>query len=330
MILTNPCLRIIEENCADYKERRQLYETLEAYGGQMTEKMISNLYDSALRRSDIDFDIVGKSKGDITALDGYENMISALSLLRSLGIKSKVSIPEIDVVESAISNLKRYSSEFVRGFRLGSDMISLYYNTLVYSCLECTSLLISSYVDFIKSKNTVTFTVKKGKGIAGNLCLSNLSSFNASCSNGDFNKFIKEMTNSDNSEVVREFNVSSITTSKFAPVAVGIAVAASIIPLMRSAVYYFYYSRMKASTLLDQQAAFLEMNKANIESMTADARTKKEVLRKQNDLIRKFQSLSEKIRVNDKMSTNKAMSEMKNENKKWTLDNVKPDDFSIL
>ena len=48
-MITNPCLRIIEENCLNYKERRKLYETLEAYGNEMNEKMITNLYDSALR-----------------------------------------------------------------------------------------------------------------------------------------------------------------------------------------------------------------------------------------------------------------------------------------
>ena len=44
-MITNPCLRIIEENCLNYKERRKLYETLEAYGNEMNEKMITNLYE---------------------------------------------------------------------------------------------------------------------------------------------------------------------------------------------------------------------------------------------------------------------------------------------
>ena len=183
-MITNPCLRIIEENCLNYKERRKLYETLEAYRNEMNEKMITNLYDSALRHSDIDFDIVSKSKGDITNLAGYENMISSLSLLKSLAMKSKVQIPEINVVDLALSNLRKYTQYFVRGFRMNNDTIKLYYNALVQSCLEATSLLISSYVDFIKSKSSVTFTIKKGKGIAGNLCLQNLNGFNNSCANG--------------------------------------------------------------------------------------------------------------------------------------------------
>lgn len=326
MKLTNPCLRIIEENCIDYKEKRKLYEVLEAYGNEMNEKMIGNLYDSTLRRSDIDFDIVEKSKGDITNLAGYENMISSLSLLRSLSMKSKVSIPEIDVIELSISNLKKFSSYFIRAFRMNNDMVKLYYNSLVQSCLECTSLLIASYVDFIKSKNTVTFTIKKGKGIAGNLCLQNLNGFNRSCANGDFTEFIKQMTMGDGMPDEGVYVKESLVGA----VGLGIAAAAMIVPLMRSAIYYFYYSRMKITTFLDQQSTFLELNKANIESMTVDAKTKKEVMKKQNEMIKKFQTLADKIRVNDKMSTSKATSVMKDENKKWTLDNVKPDDFDIL
>ena len=53
-------------------------------------------------------------------------------------------------------------------------------------------------------------------------------------------------------------------------------------------------------------------------------------MKKQNELIKKFQSIADKIRVNEKITTNKANNEINNENKKWTLDNVKPDDFAIL
>ena len=57
---------------------------------------------------------------------------------------------------------------------------------------------------------------------------------------------------------------------------------------------------------------------------------KKEVMKKQNNLIKSFQSVADKIRVNEKITTNKANSAIKDENKKWTLDTVKPDDFNIL
>ena len=32
MRLTNPCFRILEENCANYKERQELYDVLENIG----------------------------------------------------------------------------------------------------------------------------------------------------------------------------------------------------------------------------------------------------------------------------------------------------------
>ena len=121
-----------------------------------------------------------------------------------------------------------------------------------------------------------------------------------------------------------------VRESVLGAVGIGIAAASLIVPLLRSVIYYFYYSRMKVTTFLDQQSTFLELNKANIESMTVDAKTKKEVMKKQSEMIKKFQTLADKIRVNDKLSTNKATNVMKDENKKWTLDNVKPDDFDIL
>ena len=84
MALENPCFRILEENCADYKEKRELYAILENDSVKVGEKMISNLYDKTLAKSGIDFGDIPASKGNIEACNGYVLMSSTLSVLSSL------------------------------------------------------------------------------------------------------------------------------------------------------------------------------------------------------------------------------------------------------
>ena len=83
---------------------------------------------------------------------------------------------------------------------------------------------------------------------------------------------------------------------------------------------------MKVSNFLEQQIQFLQLNEANINSTIDDPSKRKEILDNQKKLIARFEDISDKIKINDKITTNKVNGEIKNENKKWTLDSIKSDD----
>ena len=106
MALENPCFRIIEENCVDYKEKRELYELLENNSVQVGEKMISNLYDKTLEKSNVDFGSIPNSRGNIENCDGFVLMTSTLSVLNSLSIQSRVKIPQIQTINTSINYIK--------------------------------------------------------------------------------------------------------------------------------------------------------------------------------------------------------------------------------
>ena len=55
MTLENPSFRIIEENCVDYKERRELYTLLENNAVDVGGRMVTDLYGKTLEKSNIDF-----------------------------------------------------------------------------------------------------------------------------------------------------------------------------------------------------------------------------------------------------------------------------------
>lgn len=308
-------INLLLENCTSFREKAEIHALTESEVKQINNAMITNLYKSALDKGYVNFDSIPDSKGDITKYEGYDNLVGSINLLKELSNKGNIKIKEIDILETSVMNIRTYKTQFERGFALGHEFVVMEYNALVYACLEATSTLISSYVDFVKKVDKTEFKIIKGKGLNGNLCLKNLELFNNSVKKGDFNKMMSHLLQSERENFVG--------TSVGAGVLVVGMITLTIVPLIRELIYYFYYSRMVVSEYLQHQSMFLEMNKVNIESSSLPAKEKNVIIKKQAEYSKQLDKLSDKIKVNSTMSSNKANTNIKNENKEWTLQNVK-------
>ena len=99
-----------------------------------------------------------------------------------------------------------------------------------------------------------------------------------------------------------------------------------LVNVLRDLVYLFYNTRSKLSDHMKLMATFLEMNKANVEVNSSIPNEKrKKIIKKQADLAKTLRGLSEKIKVNDIMASNKAKMQKNDDNKAWKLDDVKAD-----
>lgn len=312
MLKRNYVMDILIENAEAYSEKTAIYALNEAEQAVVNDKMVGNIYQSALKRRDIDFDNIPHTKGNVQKFHGYDNIVGTINVLRQLSKKFGIKIDELDVVDDALSNLRAYRGTFERGFALEVGFLQLYYNTLVYACVESTSLILSSYVEYVKSINNIEFKLKKGKGIQGNICLDNLKKFNKSVKTGEFSKFAKNLIDGDKQNFVG------------GGLAVGaiIGIAASIVPVARELIYYMYESRMKVSEYLDQQSKFLEMNKFRLNSSNMPAPQRNAILNKQGDAINKLEVLSDKIKVNHQLTNKSAEGKLKQDNKQWTLNSI--------
>lgn len=312
MLRKNYVMNILIENAETYSERMEIYALTEDKQAVINDKMVGNIYQSALKKRDVDFDNIPYTKGDIQKFHGYGNMIATLDTVRQLSKKFGIKIPELDIVEDAISNLRANKGTFERAFGLNVGFLEMYYNTLVCACIEATSLILSSYVEYVKTINTVEFKLKKGKGIQGNLSMDALKEFNKSVKAGEFGKFAKGIMDKDR---------QNFLGGGMAATAV-IALAATIVPIARELIFYIFESRMKVSEYLDQQAQFLEMNKFRLDSSGMAATERNAILAKQGSAIDKLEALSDKIRVNHQLADKNARNKLKQDNKQWTLNSV--------
>jgi hypothetical protein len=309
-----PIMKILVENAMTYNDRNKIYSLMEAEVNNVNNTMIANLYKSAIEKSHVDFEDIPQSKGDITKYSGYKSMMDSLTLLKEIMGKSAVRVDDVQIVETAISNITAYREQFEKGFKLEKDFILLQYNVLVSACVESVSLIISSYLDFIKRPDRIEFNIINNNKQIGSLCLQNLNEFNYSVKSGEFPKVINAVINSGKE--------SFIGVDDLVIPAVIIGGVALLVPIIRELIFYFYYSRMKLSDYLELQASFLELNKNNIESSSLAANKKNSILKKQEDLIKKLYAIADKIKVNHIMTQNKSIDEMNKQNKGWTIGEI--------
>lgn len=312
----NPVLKILLENAKTFAERNEITGLMESEMNSVTSALVSNLYKSAIEKSYINFENIPESKGDLTRYEGYKSMVESIALLKELCKKHNVKIAELETVETAMNNIITYRDAFEKGFKLEKEFIMLQYNILVYACVEALSVIISSYVDFVKRPDRVEFVLNKNpRHHHGFLLMKNLESFNMAVKKGEFSKVLNGVINSGKEGFT---GAGSILIPTFI-----IGAVASIVPLIRELIFVFYYSRMKLSDYLEHQATFLEINKQNVQASNLPAKQKNEIMKKQAKYIEKLRKISETVKVDGTMSETKATVELNKENKAWTINDVK-------
>lgn len=320
MLKKNTCMDILLENATSYEEKMNIYALNEAEQAVINDKMIGNIYQSALKKRDINFDTIPLSKGDIKKFDGYDNMMTTIDMLRQLSKKFGIKISELDIVETAIGNIRAYRKTFEDAFTFNNDFLTLYYNSLVYACVESVSLILASYVEYVKTINALEFKLKKGKGMYGNVCIGNLRKFNNTVKSGEFAKFSKNILSKNKQQF--------LGTGIAATTALGLALA--IVPILRQLIYYFYESRMSVSQYLEQQAEFLRINQEQMNTEGMSPAEKNKVIKNQKETADKLDKLADKIKVNSKISDKNTETKLKQDNKQWTLKTVSGNDDGYM
>ena len=309
-------LSILSEG-ATIAERREINSLTESHKLSVNNSLITKLYNAAKEKSNVDFEHIPDSKGDITKYHGYKNMIATIEVIKGLAKSSDIEIKQLGIVEDAINNLIRYRDLFEKGFALDKDFVILLYNTLVYACLESISLLVSSYVDFIKRPDKIEFTLLKLVRGPSSIALTNLEEFNLSVKKGEFSKTINYILTHGKENLLGggELIIPALLIS-------GVVL---LVPVIREIIFYFYYSRMKISDFLKQQAALLELNKAELETNSSiSPNKKKQIIDKQQSTIKTLIKMSDAVKVDHSITDLKSSKEIKDENSSWKLKDMLP------
>ena len=165
---------------------------------QLLSALSSALYDKIVEKVDqIDFGTIPISRGDITKVDGFENTVDCLNIIRSIVMEYKQDPAIVDIVLTAIENIKARKGTFVKAYSLNVEFPMVLYNLITLAIENSVSFLIAVCIQYIKDPDTQTTEAALDKvaynNTKDNLLFTQLNNFNKACATGDIDVALKEV-----------------------------------------------------------------------------------------------------------------------------------------
>lgn len=287
---------------------------------------------------DIDFGTIPKSKGDITKIDNYQNLIDCIDTIRNMVIEYKQPTFIIDEISTAINNIYSRKRIFEKSFGMNIEFPIMIYNSTVLSCVSSVSLMITSCIEYVKNgQNSFEASFVKASYIKSkdHVLYKYLKGFNDICKNGSFDRMVNECnknnltTSSKNESVTIAIGATAFVIGQILSLlSSGNGLFSNIIFGLRSIVYYFFYMRTKLSEWFSIQADFLAINAENLkyreDRENSDSHRNK-VYSNQMKWVDRFRKISNFFALKDTKSR-KSASEDESKDKDRQDDNESDDD----
>lgn len=271
---------------------------------------------------EVDFGEIPSTKGDITKLSRYDNLVKCVDLMKKIFEQYRENTEPVKVISDAIDNVLAHRELFMSCYA-GKVNLGIYmYNSITLAIVNALSYMIAVCIEYVKDPKKEGLTIvmdKTGVGkVKDHLLYENLVKFNDSCRKGEVENSLRPLVRNK----VKGFVGTAVLGVKVALVLGGVLLA--IIPLIRDLVYFFFAARARLSSYFDLQAELLEMNaqelKDNPDIKTEDDR--KSVIRRQLKIASVFRKLANAIEVEAKTNERTATNNIKRDSKKYKIDDV--------
>ena len=303
--------------------RKTLLSINEADQNKVLESLTSKLYQSIMDKvDDIDFGSIPDSKGDITKIENYDKLLETIGVIKSILVEFSQGTSIVDTIQLSIENVQERKDLFMKGFMYGLDLPVIMYNTIVLSIISATSLIIATSIEFVKDAGSTDYKIKFDKVAyvksRDNLLYTNLGKFNKACATKEVDKCIEHVIKNGSRQLMGD----SLAIVSIMAV---IGIIVSIIPIMRELVYFFFNTKQQISDYFTIQADLLTINAEYVKQNSVMGKTdkeRKEIARKQTKYADMFRKIGNQLAVDAKSADAKAKKDMKNDSKKYKLDEV--------
>ena len=328
----------------DTETRKVLVTINEADQNQVLGSLASRLYDSIVKKvTEIDYGQIPASRGDITKIPNYLDIVQALTTVRDMQVATKQSTESADIIFTAIENLKKSNKLLEKGFLMDCEMIVVFYNTIALSIVSATSLLISATVEFVKEPDSGIIDLELAKvsnhKTRDGLLFKNLEKFNKAYKKGDIEKTLEPLLRAhrqmkesveNNGTVVME----NITALLFTGAMV-VGLLSTVIPILHQLTTSLYCLRQNLSEYLSGEADIIMLNAEKVQyNRTKTPEQKKKIIAKQHKIADRFKKWANKLIIKSTKAEKDAEKMIKDDqnNKKKIGDIVDdmPDSASIF
>lgn len=276
----------------------------------VAEKLYDNVAGKA-KSANLNFTEITKTKGDITKLDGFDELNATIKLLDDAQVKLHLKGKAINVVVDAMTNLINKRKIFMSAFRTGNSILMDTYKFGAMSVIASTSLITISLTDYFirpdddeKTSYTATRVFRQDTGeytlLDKNPLIVNLEKFNKMCETNGLEEVEKALAK------VKRSNFGGVEIAAGAVVAV--IVLYNLVDILRELVYYFLFAKASISEYFYANSVALEINANKIRD------TNKDAANTQEGFANSFRHIAEKLKVDDKEAVSKSAKALKHDN----------------
>ena len=327
---------------SDYKTKKEILFCNEAKKMANIEHIVGKLYEHIKSNyTAIDFGTIPRSKGIITKVENYQQMVDCLNIIRDLITEYNEDPKQVTTLYTLIDNIQKRERTFAKAFALNIELPIMLYNMSVMSVVAGTSLLITSSIEYIKNGHdsfSISFDKASYNKSHDHILYQYAEQFNNECRNGNIDKVCNECIK-NNATHMREAageNCDSLNEAFPAVAAVIVGLPISIILsiqslkmlffVLRKAIYWLFNMRMNVADYFAIQAEFLRVNAENLQYRDDDQGDdhKKVVYQRQMKIVETLKKLSNFIALKD----SKAKKESEKDDEEYRKKRKKEDDDS--
>lgn len=303
----------------DRETRKVLVTINEADQNQVMGSLATKLYDAIVKKvTDIDFGQIPQSRGDITKIPNYLDMVECLTTIRDMMVASKQSTQTPDIIFLSIENMKKYQKIWEKGYVLDNEMAIVFYNTIALSIVSAISLLTSATVEFVKNPQSDVIDLELARvanhKTKDNLLFKNLDKFNKACRKGDiekiFNEVLKAQRQLKEETIVKE-NIAAILFTG----AMVLGLLSTVIPILHQLTNALYCLRQNVAEYLAGEADVIRLNAEKVQYNRAKSpEQKKKIIARQHKIADHFKKWSNKLMIKANKADVEANKKIKEEN----------------
>lgn len=359
-MVSNDYLKIVSESydLTDPYTVEKVIMCNEAQKQANIENLTLQLYNQIKNNVDqINFGTIPKSKGNVTKIDGYENLVECINVMASLIKEYGQNTEQIDVVSTGLDNIQKRTRTWEKAFAMNIEFPMMIYNTMVLSIVSSVSLMITTCIEYIKNgNNTVSIAFDKASYIKNkdHVMFVSLRSFNQICRSGELDKANDDFIRKNISKIreqeeyigygyLTEEDIDPRATEIFdkaksiaAPVATILTIYYGLryaLKACRLVTYYFLHLKQDVADYLVVQANFLQTNAENLErkeKYQGRDDERKKVYAKQMKWVERFRSWANFFMVKDKKAQVDAKKKDEEDSKRKPYEDKDDDDGGIF
>ena len=322
------------------RETRKILVTInEADQNQVMGNLAAKLYDAIVNKvTDIDFGQIPASRGDITKIPNYLDMVSCLTTIRDMMVESKQSTGSADIIFLAIENMKKYQNIWEKGYVLENEMVIVFYNTIALSIVSAISLLTSATIEFVKNPQSDIIDIELAKvanhKTKDNLLFKNLDKFNKACRKGDIEKIFNDVLRAQRQLKEGTIIKESISAILFTGAMV-LGLLSTVIPILHQLTNALYCLRQNVAEYLAGEADVIRLNAEKVQYNRAKTpEQKKKIIARQHKIADHFKKWANKLMIKANKADVEAQKQIKkdrsNKSKIGDVIDDMPDSASIF